>query len=164
MEKCELLFESAKRSEIVLTLVMFDIDYFKKYNDRYGHIEGDQVLKTIGKLLKKSFKRKTDAIGRYGGEEFLAVLSQTDLETAISLVKEFQQKLKNCNLQHKDSPFGEITVSAGIHSGKISKDENLDTFLRKVDEELYKAKKCGRNRYSFYKNDSEESLHACDLN
>ncbi len=152
MEKCELLFESARRSEMTLTLIMFDIDYFKKYNDKYGHVEGDRILRIIGNLLKKNFKRKTDAIGRYGGEEFLVVLPQTELSEAISLVEKFQKKLKVCYLQHEDSPFGEITISIGIKSGKISEYENVDDLVRKVDEELYRAKESGRNRYSFSKN------------
>lgn len=149
MEKCELLFESAKISEITLTLLMFDIDYFKKYNDRYGHVEGDRILRIIGNLLKKNFKGKTNAIGRYGGEEFLIVLPHTDLKTSISLVEKFQKKLKLCFLEHEDSPFGEITVSVGIKSGKISEYESVDDLVRKVDEELYRAKESGRNKYSF---------------
>ena len=164
MEKCELLFENAKRSEITLTILMFDIDYFKRYNDRYGHVEGDRILRIIGNLLKKNFKRKTDAIGRYGGEEFLVVLPHIDLISAISLVEKFQKKLKMCYLEHECSPFGEVTVSIGINSGKISKDENLDDFLRKVDEELYKAKKSGRNRYSFSENTEKEFFKNCNLN
>ncbi|MCS5422827.1 MULTISPECIES: GGDEF domain-containing protein [Psychrilyobacter] len=148
-EKYELLFESAKRSETMLTLVMIDLDYFKKYNDRYGHLEGDRVLKAVGKLLKEVFKRNGDVISRYGGEEFMVILCQTPLKDTISLVENFQEKLKGCNVKHEDSPFGEITASLGINNCKISKNQDSENFLRKVDQALYKAKEGGRNRYSF---------------
>ena len=148
-EKYSLLFESAKRSENILTLIMIDIDHFKKYNDRYGHQDGDRVLKIMGGLLKEVFKRDGDVVSRYGGEEFAVVLYQTPLKDIISLVEEFREKLKDCNIEHKDSPFGELTVSIGINNGKISMDQNSDIFLRKVDKALYKAKESGRNRYCF---------------
>lgn len=148
-EKYELLFESAKRSEAILTLVMIDIDCFKKYNDRYGHLEGDRVLKILGKLLKKVFKRDGDVISRYGGEEFVVVLYQTPLKDTISLVEEFRKKLKICGIEHEDSPFGEVTTSIGINNGKVSKSQNSNTFLAKADKALYKAKENGKNRYSF---------------
>jgi len=148
-EKYELLFESAKRMKTILTLVMIDLDYFKKYNDRYGHLEGDCVLKTIGKLLKEVFERHGDVISRYGGEEFMVVLYQTPLKDSISLVEHFQEKLKACNIKHEDSPFGEITASFGINNSAISWEQDSDDFLREVDQALYKAKENGRNRYSF---------------
>ena len=148
-EEYELLFESAKRSETTLTLIMIDVDYFKKYNDRYGHLEGDRVLKIIGKLLKKVFKRDGDVVSRYGGEEFLVVLYQTSLKDAISLVEEFRENLKICNIKHEDSTFGEVTVSMGIRSGIVSQKQNSHLFLREADKALYKAKERGRSRYSF---------------
>ncbi|MCS5420894.1 MULTISPECIES: sensor domain-containing diguanylate cyclase [Psychrilyobacter] len=146
-EGYDLLFKSAKRSGSILTLIMMDIDYFKKYNDRYGHPEGDRVLKIIGKLLKKVFKREGDIAGRYGGEEFLIILYQTPLEETICLINEFQKKLEMCNLEHKDSNFGQVTVSMGIKSSTIPKDQNSYLFLKEADKALYKAKESGRNRY-----------------
>ena len=148
-EKYDLLFESAKRSENILTLVMIDIDHFKKYNDRYGHQDGDRVLKIMGGLLKKVFKRDGDVVSRYGGEEFAVILYQTPLKDIISLVEEFREKLKACNIEHKDSPFGEITVSIGINNDRVSKEHDSHTFFRKADIALYKAKESGRNRYYF---------------
>lgn len=147
-EKYELLFESAKRSKTMLTLLMLDLDYFKKYNDRYGHLEGDRVLKIVGGLLKQIFKRDGDIVSRYGGEEFVVVLYQTSLRDAMALVEEFRRKLSICALEHKDSPFGEITISVGVNSGVPSKVENSESFLRKADKALYRAKEGGRNRDS----------------
>jgi len=148
-EKYELLFGSAKRSGSILTLLMLDLDFFKKYNDRYGHLEGDRVLKIVGGVLKETFKREGDIVSRYGGEEFVVVLYQTSLDDAIALVKEFRRKLSRSSLEHKDSPFGEITVSVGINSGVPLKGEDSESFLRKADKALYKAKDEGRNRDSF---------------
>lgn len=147
-EKYVLLFESVKRSKGVLTLLMMDLDYFKKYNDRYGHLEGDRVLKVVGGLLKEVFKRDGDVVSRYGGEEFVVVLYQTSLEDTLSLVKEFRRRLGLHNLEHKDSPFGEITVSVGINSGHPSVEESSEDFLRRADRALYRAKEGGRNRDS----------------
>lgn len=148
-EKYKLLFESAKRSQNTLTLLMIDIDYFKRYNDRYGHQEGDRILKIMGDLLKDIFRREGDVISRYGGEEFSVVLYQTSLEDTIHLVETFREKLKLSNIEHKDSPFGQITVSIGINSGCVSRDQSSYDFFRKVDRALYKAKEGGRNRYCF---------------
>lgn len=148
-EGYDLLFKSAKRSDSVLTLIMVDIDFFKKYNDRYGHPEGDRVLKIIGKLLKKVFKREGDITGRYGGEEFLIILYQTPLKETIRLVNEFQKKLEVCNLKHEDSYFGKVTVSMGIKSSRIIKNQNSHSFLKEADKALYKAKESGRNKYIF---------------
>lgn len=145
----DLLFKSAERSESTLTLIMMDIDFFKKYNDKYGHPEGDRVLKIIGKLLKKVFKRKGDIIGRYGGEEFLVVLYQTNLKETIDLIDKFQEKLKICNLKHEDSIFKRVTVSMGIKSSQIVKDQDSSLFLKAADQALYKAKESGRNKYIF---------------
>ena len=148
-EKYSLLFESAKRSEATLTLIMMDIDYFKKYNDRYGHQEGDLVLKTIGKLMKSTFKREGDIVSRYGGEEFLVVLYKTSLKDAITLVEGFQENLKRLNIGHISSPFKRVTVSIGIKSETPLKDQSSCLLLKDVDRSLYKAKNSGRNKYSF---------------
>lgn len=148
-EGYDLLFKSAKRSESILTLIMMDIDFFKKYNDRYGHLEGDKILKIVGSLLRKIFKREGDIIGRYGGEEFLIILSQTNLKETIDLVAEFQERLNICNLKHEDSNFGKITVSMGIKSSQITKDQDSSLFLKAADQALYRAKKSGRNKYIF---------------
>lgn len=148
-EGYNLLFKSAKRSKNPLTIIMIDIDFFKKYNDRYGHPAGDLILKIIGKLLNKIFKREGDVVGRYGGEEFLVVLYQIPLKSAIDLIEEFQEKLKKCNLKHEDSNFGRVTVSMGIKSSEIIENQNPDSFLKEADIALYKAKESGRNKYIF---------------
>lgn len=146
-EGYELLFQSAKRTQRILTLIMIDIDFFKKYNDKYGHLKGDSVLKIIGKLLNKTFQREGDIVSRYGGEEFLIVLYQIPLKEALRLVNEFQKKLMLCNIEHEDSHFKKITVSMGIKSSIISKNKSSYLFLEEADKALYKAKESGRNKY-----------------
>jgi len=148
-EKFKLLFERAKRDGAKLSLLMIDIDYFKKYNDRYGHLKGDLVLKTIGVVLTKVFKRSGDVISRYGGEEFLIVLYDTSLADTISLVEKFQRSLSLKNIEHRGSPLGKITASIGINNGKISKEVDSTFFLEGADRSLYKAKEDGKNRYNF---------------
>lgn len=148
-EKYCLLFENAKRSETILTLIMMDIDYFKKYNDIYGHQEGDVVLKVIGKLMKSTFKREGDIVSRYGGEEFLVVLYKIPLEDAVTLVEDFQEKLKELNIEHTGSPFKRVTVSIGVESESNLKDKSSYLLLKKADNCLYKSKNTGRNKYTF---------------
>ena len=148
-EKYCLLFENAKRSKTILTLVMLDIDYFKRYNDIYGHQEGDVVLRAIGKLMKSVFKREGDIISRYGGEEFLVVLYKTPLEDAVTLVENFQEKLKELNIEHEGSPFKRVTVSIGVESESHLKGKSPYLLLKKADNNLYRSKNTGRNKYTF---------------
>lgn len=147
-EKFDLLFENSRRSGALLSLVMIDIDYFKRFNDRYGHLEGDQVLTAMGSLLKKVFKRESDVIGRYGGEEFLVILYDTSTEDTLRLVETFQKTLEDEDILHEGSPYGRLTVSAGINSFTPGPAEESEIALRNTDSELYKAKNAGRNRYS----------------
>lgn len=148
-EKYKLLFESAKRSEEIITLIMIDVDYFKKYNDRYGHQKGDIALKIIGKLLKSTFKRDGDIVSRYGGEEFVVVLYKTTLDNTLILVKKFQEKLEIYDIEHEDSSFKRLTVSMGIKSTTVNKNKSSYTLLEGADRNLYKAKNSGRNKYIF---------------
>lgn len=145
--KYSLLFESAKRSESTLTLIMMDIDYFKKYNDVYGHQAGDHVLRSVGDLMRSVFRREGDIVSRYGGEEFLIVLFKTPLEDVITLVERFQEGLEELGIEHSSSPFKKLTVSIGIRSQKILKDQDPHLLFRETDECLYRAKNQGRNRY-----------------
>jgi diguanylate cyclase (GGDEF)-like protein len=121
----------------------------KTHRHKYGHPEGARILKTIGKLLKKVFKREGDIVGRHGGEEFLIVLYQTNLKETIDLIDEFQEELKICNLKHEDSNFKRVTASMGIKSSQIVKEQDSSLFLKAADQALYKAKESGRNKYTF---------------
>jgi diguanylate cyclase (GGDEF)-like protein len=130
------------RTGSVFSLVMMDIDKFKKINDTYGHQIGDQVLRTFAAVIR-SILRKTDFCGRYGGEEFLIVLTQTDLQAA----KLFAERIRDCveNSFFPDlGPDSRVTVSIGLAEHRTQ--ENIEKTISHADEFLYKAKKGGRNR------------------
>jgi diguanylate cyclase (GGDEF)-like protein len=136
-------FSRSSRYDSSLSLAMMDIDNFKKINDTYGHLFGDEVLSTISKLLTESL-RKTDYIARYGGEELVAVLPETRLEQAIIPLERFRNKLENHPFIFEDKRIN-ITVSIGI----TQNDSHIvtpDNFIMKADTALYKAKQNGKNR------------------
>ena len=130
------------RTGSVFSLVMMDIDKFKNINDTYGHQTGDQVLRTFAAIIR-SILRKTDYCGRYGGEEFLIVLTQTDIQAA----KVFAERIRVCveNSFFPDlGPDSRVTVSIGLAEHRTQ--ENIEKTIFRADEFLYKAKKGGRNR------------------
>ena len=130
------------RNGTVFSLAMIDIDKFKSINDTYGHQTGDYVLKTFAAVLR-SVLRKTDFCGRYGGEEFLVVLTQTDLEAA----KIFAERIRDCvekSLFPSLGPDSKVTVSIGLTAYKMQ--ENIERTISRADEALYRAKNGGRNR------------------
>ncbi len=148
-EEYELLFQRAMENNDTLTLIMIDVDYFKRYNDYYGHLKGDAILKSVGKLLTSVFRDSADLISRYGGEEFLLILYDINLTEAISLVERFQEELSLRNIEHSASPLGKVTTSIGINSSRISEDMNSTAFLEEADRFLYRAKAEGRNRFTY---------------
>jgi len=117
---------------------MFDIDHFKKVNDRYGHSAGDYVLKTIANIVRKNM-RKTDYLFRWGGEEFLLLSSETQLDSAHKLADRIRKAIEG----YKFKNVGKVTVSFGVTEFKESDTE--DSFVKRTDDAMYKAKKKGRN-------------------
>lgn len=129
-----------------LSIILIDIDYFKKYNDNYGHIKGDESIKEVANSIKESIKKEDIAI-RYGGEEMVIILPNTNIEDAIIIVKNIQTNIKNKNIEHLYSDVSNnLTISVGIYND-IYKDNNIYYMIDKADKALYKAKKNGRNRY-----------------
>lgn len=140
-------WELAKRNKVHISIIMCDIDWFKKVNDTYGHQAGDYVLQSISKFMKKSLKRETDFIARYGGEEFVIVLYDTDVKTAEELCQNIQQRLKeHGEFEFKGENIGEITLSFGISSIIPHVGDSSEGLLKLSDRALYKAKEKGRNR------------------
>lgn len=121
-----------------LSMMIIDIDHFKAVNDTYGHLVGDDVLKTLAQLLSEGI-RKSDVIARWGGEEFSILLPDTDLTSAIKLAEALRLKI----VQHNFAPLGHITCSIGV--ARWNEGENSDQFLKRVDDKLYQAKENGRN-------------------
>jgi len=134
---------AAKRYNRKLSVLMTDIDYFKKVNDTYGHEVGDMVLKSVSKALAASIRQNIEFAGRYGGEEFAVVLPETDLEQAKTVAERLRYTIEN--LQAIESyPDLHITISIGI--AEMQEEDSVEKMFKRADEMLYKAKGNGRNR------------------
>ena len=131
-----------ERSHSLFSLLIADIDYFKKFNDKYGHDCGDAVLLMISESFKNML-RKQDKVARWGGEEFLIFLPETDSDGAVKLAEKLRQTLENSALEHKSEKLG-ITMSFGV--SQYIPNVDIDTSIKAADEALYLAKKTGRNR------------------
>lgn len=139
-------FLRAQRYNNKLTLVMFDIDHFKTVNDTYGHQCGDFILKQVSNAALQTF-RKTDTVFRFGGEEFIVIFTETDINQSIIPLERFRKTIETLDLNYENQKIN-ITVSIGacqLTEDTISKEE----FLHKTDDALYKAKKSGRNQVIF---------------
>ena len=141
-EILELEYNRANRYQYSFGVILIDIDYFKSVNDIYGHQMGDSVLKEIAQILK-THTRKTDTVGRWGGEEFLIICSETDLKGILSLAEKIRGEIADFSFSLKEQQ----TASFGVSIYK--KDEAIDNMLKKADDALYKAKENGRNRIEY---------------
>lgn len=138
----------AIRNSSEISLIMIDIDYFKKYNDTYGHIEGDNCLKKISKVLTTGVKRAGDFCARYGGEEFVILLPDTRLENAEDIAGKIRKNVEDLRIEHRDSEISDfVTISLGVAS-KIPEinDADYSILIESADKALYFAKNNGRNR------------------
>lgn len=137
----------AVRSNLSIAVLMIDVDYFKLYNDHYGHQAGDDALKMVAAILQQRLQRKTDYAARYGGEEFVAILQDTDSNTALGIAEDIRQNLENKNHPHAKSPIGKLTLSIGV-CVRLPEEElhNSDDLLKQADKALYQSKGNGRNR------------------
>jgi diguanylate cyclase (GGDEF)-like protein len=129
------------------SVVMFDIDHFKKVNDKYGHEAGDAVLAAFAKILKKD-SRSVDVVGRFGGEEFLAILGDTDTQGGVIFAQKVREHVQKARFIYKGKRIN-VTVSAGV--SERAKHVSLEATINSADEYLYKAKKDGRNRVEYKK-------------
>lgn len=132
-----------------LSVVMLDVDYFKKYNDRYGHQEGDDCLKAIAQKIARSAPRPGDLAARYGGEEFVMVLSDTGKEGANWVANRIRQHVFALSLLHEDSLHSHVTVSCGVSSIIPAADLSLEVLVKSADSALYLSKNQGRNTVTF---------------
>jgi diguanylate cyclase (GGDEF)-like protein len=145
-----------KRSQQGIALLLLDVDFFKHYNDRYGHPQGDWCLIQIAQALKHVVKRSTDLVARYGGEEFVIILPESDLAGAIVVAERIQQTIQQLNIPHERSDVSAvITVSIGISVIQLCPHhivvETLSEILiKQADMALYQAKTQGRDRYAIF--------------
>ena len=145
-EMLPLYHRRARQGRESFTIVMIDVDRFKLYNDRYGHPNGDDCLRRVGAAIMASIRQTRDIAARYGGEEFALLLADTDEDNAALVADRIRQNVERLALEHKDSPYGIVTISAGVCSTAVdAADEGPDTLLRHADLALYAAKDAGRN-------------------
>jgi diguanylate cyclase (GGDEF)-like protein len=139
--------ERSRKSKYRFCLLMVDIDYFKKYNDFYGHFVGDAILREVSRAMKESI-RSIDLVGRYGGEEFLAVITETDREGGRAAAERIRQAVESSRLRLYDEEF-KITVSIGV---SLFPDDAAEAqpLIDRADGALYQAKNSGRNRVCVY--------------
>lgn len=139
-------FLRAKRTGRPLSLLFIDIDYFKAYNDRYGHQAGDKVLKSVAHHIAARVRRPGDHVARYGGEEFVVVLPETDAWGAASIAEEIRQAIYELDIEHIQSPYGRVTIAIGAaSSGELDIADEM-ALIKAADMATYEAKSQGRNR------------------
>ncbi len=146
----ELILEAwghSRRTASPLAVAMIDIDYFKPYNDHYGHLAGDECLQRVARALQAQLPRMTDFLGRYGGEEFVAVLSATDQQGAIKVAERLCATINGLNIPHLHSEVSDhVTISIGLSVVVADSKLQPQGLVSAADKALYEAKHAGRNR------------------
>ncbi len=143
----EVEWKRAVREGTDLSLLMIEIEYFKRYNDRYGHLEGDDCLRRVARTLSDTLKRPADRLFRYGGEEFAAVLPATGMSGAVKIAESMRCAVTDLNIDHELSETAsQVTVSIGAASIRPGPNDDYTPFVNRADQALYTAKAGGRNR------------------
>ena len=146
-EMLEIEWKRAHRSGLPLSLVMVDVDFFKRYNDHYGHGAGDVCLKSVATVLAESIARPSDMAARYGGEEFVMLLPETDAAGALAIAERLRCQVENQHLVHEYSDVSNwVTISIGVASMLPDSEDSQLALLEQADQMLYRAKESGRNR------------------
>ena len=138
------IFNISKRNKNMLSVLILDIDFFKKVNDTYGHNVGDIVIKILSEIMQES-TRKSDVVARFGGEEFVILLPNTDKNGAVNIARKITKTIEDTPIQPKGQKPFHVTISAGVAS-VISEDTSIDDTINRADMALYEAKNSGRNR------------------
>jgi diguanylate cyclase (GGDEF)-like protein len=136
----------AVRERGSLSLLMVDIDFFKRYNDHYGHPAGDECLRAIASLLARTMVRSNDLAARYGGEEFAIILPGSNLDGALMIAERLRDAIAHANLRHEGSSRGTVTVSIGVASVLPTRTMEESQLIQAADTALYLAKRNGRNQ------------------
>lgn len=149
-EKYDTKYKESLRERVSLCVMMIDIDYFKQYNDNYGHGRGDDILTKVALALKYTLKRPSDMIARYGGEEFVVVLKDVNQDGAKKVALDMLETIRNLKIAHKYSRVSQyVTVSIGISLKDLDEGKDKEELLLEADKALYRAKSNGRDRCSF---------------
>jgi diguanylate cyclase (GGDEF)-like protein len=137
----------AVRNQSPLSLIMLDVDFFKRYNDRYGHLAGDDCLRQIALTLKEGLRRPADLVARYGGEEFGCILPETEFDDAMAIANELEIRVRGKNILHEDAGAAKVvTISLGVAGRGSRTPADANALLAEADAQLYKAKNSGRGR------------------
>src|SRR3989339_29483 len=147
-ENFEKKYREILRDKKSLALIMIDVDFFKLYNRSEEHWQGDECLRKVAQTLRKNLKRPTDTVSRYGGEEFVVLLKDIDRDGAKKVVQSLIDAVANLKIEHKYSTVAEfVTISAGLSIKESDEDISKEDFLKIADDELYRAKESGRNKF-----------------
>jgi diguanylate cyclase (GGDEF)-like protein len=148
-ESLERVIKSLSRSGAKLSVLMLDIDYFKNYNDTYGHNMGDACLKTLANTFVQSVVRAGDFVARFGGEEFIIILPNVDEQGAKTIAERILNSVREWNIPHEKSDVASyVTVSIGSVTGEVINTYTGADFIKKADQALYLSKQNGRDRYT----------------
>jgi diguanylate cyclase (GGDEF)-like protein len=140
-------WQRAIRNKSPLSLILMDIDFFKAYNDRYGHLAGDDCLRQVATTLTGSLHRPADLAARYGGEEFACVLPETDIDGAMTVAEQLRENIDGLNITHASSGVSEhVTLSYGVASMVPVEGQSYSDLIKHADEILYYVKRNGRNQ------------------
>lgn len=142
----EIEWMRARRVRTPMTLIVIDIDHFKRYNDTYGHLAGDGCLQQVAKALTSCAQRPQDMVCRYGGEEFVVLLPETPISGSEIIAERMREGIESLNLLHKSSDIGVVTISVGIATMIPAPEANPNDLLNRADTALYRAKASGRNQ------------------
>lgn len=151
MDSCmERIMGLLSRTDGMLSVLMLDIDFFKRFNDTYGHEAGDKCLQSVARALSHSVSRVTDIVVRYGGEEFTVILPNTDSDGAAMFAEKLLQNVRDLEIPHENNDAAEyVTVSIGVTTGRVDHRQDLGMYLKRADEALYSSKETGRNKYTY---------------
>lgn len=139
-----------RKTQMPISFVMIDIDYFKPYNDNYGHQAGDRALEVVSKGIKDCCE-SSDFVARYGGEEFTVIMLNTDKEEAINRAEKIRENIRLINIRHEYSKVSDrVTLSIGISTAYINTNKDYNDYIKKADKALYEAKNNGRNNCIFF--------------
>ena len=144
-QKIQAEFRRSRRNLTPLSLVVIDIDHFKKVNDNYGHLAGDECLVAVSACIKRCLRRSADISCRYGGEEFCLILPETDSKGALVLAEELRESIETCQISYNNIAI-KLTISCGISTYLQQKNIKPEHLFAVADQALYKAKDNGRNQ------------------
>jgi len=147
LEHIDLIWKQNHRLNLPVTILMIDVDFFKKYNDSLGHLEGDKALIAIAQCLKNNVKRETDFVARFGGEEFVCLLPFLEKDEALEFAKAMVQSVEEMKIPHPMSVHSKyVTISVGMAIAVPNDNNSYSQLLDEADKALYSAKETGRNR------------------